>query len=142
MRNKLILIGLIIFNFFVAQAFAQEKVEVITQETIDVQADITYPVPNIPVLKGLSYKPSESAILKTGGTITGLLVFQGNYKPASLVEFYRTQMRAQGWEEVGSFTSKTTFLAFKRQEGQAFITLSEGWVQTTIRIIFFITGVK
>lgn len=142
MKKKIFLIALIIFGFFAVQAFAQEKVEVITPETIEVQSDITYPIPYIPVLKGLSYKPNESAILKTGGTITGILVFQGNYKPASLVEFYRTQMRAQGWEEVGSFTSKTTFLAFRRQEGQAFIVLSEGWINTTVRIIFFLTGVK
>lgn len=133
------IVGFFLINF---PLFAQEKVEVLTPEKFEVKEEISYPIPNIPVLKELSYQPSESAILKTGGTITGMLVFKGKYKIPSLVEFYRIQMRANGWEEVGSFTSKTTFLAFKRPEGQAFISLSEGWVQTTIRIIFFVTGVK
>ncbi|MDM7202674.1 MAG: hypothetical protein P3W84_000380, partial [Thermodesulfobacteriaceae bacterium] len=133
------IVGFFLINF---PLFAQEKVEVLTPEKFEVKEEISYPIPNIPVLKELSYQPSESAILKTRGTINGMLVFKGNYKIPSLVEFYRIQMRANGWEEVGSFTSKTTFLAFKRPEGQAFISLSEGWVQTTIRIIFFVTGVK
>lgn len=141
---KKILIMLFGLVFLVSESiFAQEdKVEVITPEKIESKSDILYPIPNIPVLKGLSYQPSDSAILKTGGVITGMLVFKGNYKANSLVEFYRVQMKNLGWQEVGSFTSKTTFLAFKRPEGQAFISIKEGWAQTEVRIIVFLTGVK
>lgn len=122
--------------------FAQERVEVITPEKIEAKEEISYPIPNVPVLKGLNYQPSESAILKTGGMLTGMLVFKGNYKTSALVEFYRVQMKANGWQEIGSFTSKTTFLAFKRPEGQAFINISESWYQTELRIIVFVTSVK
>lgn len=142
MERKILFILLIFFLFSISLAHSQEKVEVITPENIEVKEDIAYPVPNIPVLKGLSYQASESAILKTAGRVTGMLVLKGNYKLSSLVEFYRVQMKAKGWEEVGSFTSKTTFLAFKRPEGQAFISISEGWAQTTVRIIFFLSGVN
>lgn len=140
--KKFILIFIILCVLGINQALAKEQVEVITPEKIEAQEEITYPVPNIPVLKGLSYQAEESAILKTSGTVTGMLVFKGNYKSASLVEFYRVQMRNRGWEEVGSFTSKTTFLAFRRPEGQAFISISEGWINSTVRIIFFLTGVR
>ncbi len=138
----------LIFSFWFLLLFPgfliarENKVEVVTPEKIEAQSDIYYPVPNVPVLKGLNYDPSESAILKTGGILTGMLVFKGNYKASSLVEFYRVQMKNLGWKEVGSFTSKTTFLAFKREDGQAFISLKEGLFQTEIRIIVFLTGVK
>ncbi len=143
MGKKILIIFFGLFLFLSGNLFAQEdKVEVITPEKIEAQSDIVYPIPNIPVLKGLSYQPSDSAILKTGGIITGILVFKGNYKASDLVEFYRVQMKTLGWQEVGSFTSQTTFLAFKRQDGQAFISIKEGWVQTDVRIIVFLTGVK
>ncbi len=128
---------------FTGVSFAQERVEVITPERIETsQADITYPIPYIPVLRGLDYQPAQSALLKTGNILTGMLVFKGNYKPGALVEFYRIQMRAQGWEEIGSFTSKTTFLAFRRPDGQAFISISEGWFSTEVRLIVFLTGIR
>ncbi|MFN4131628.1 MAG: hypothetical protein ACK4GE_00960 [Caldimicrobium sp.] len=142
MERKTIFITFIFFLFLISSAFSQEQVEVVTPGNVEVKEDITYPVPYIPVLKGLSYQASESAILKTAGNVTGMLVLTGNYKTASLVEFYRVQMKAKGWVEMGSFTSKTTFLAFKRPEGHAFISISEGFVQTTVRIIFFLSGVN
>lgn len=141
---KRILIALCGLVFFLSGSlFAQDhKVEVVTPEKIEGKSDILYPIPNIPVLRGLSYQPSDSAILKTSGILTGILVFKGNYKASSLVEFYRVQMKTLGWQELGSFTSQTTFLAFKRPEGQAFINIKESWVQTEVRIIVFLTGVN
>jgi len=141
---KKVFMALFLTLFIVTtQALSQtEKVEVVTPEKIEGESEILYPVPYVPVLKGLSYQASESSVLKTGGVLTGMLVFKGNYKANSLVEFYRVQMKAQGWQEVGSFTSQITFLAFKRPEGQAFVSIKEGWVQTEVRIIVFLTGVK
>lgn len=139
---KRVFISLFLTFLLISPLLAQEKVEVTTPEKIEVKEEISYPVPNVPVLKGLNYQPSESAILKTGGILTGMLVFKGNYKASALVEFYRVQMKANGWQEIGSFTSKTTFLAFKRPDGQAFISISESWYQTELRIIVFITSVK
>lgn len=142
MRKIFLSLFLIMLLSF-GNSLAQERVEVITPEKIETtQTDITYPIPHIPVLRGLNYQPGQSALLKTGSILTGMLVFKGNFKPASLVEFYRTQMKAQGWEEIGSFTSKTTFLAFRRPDGQAFISISEGWTSTEVRLIVFLTGVK
>lgn len=128
--------------FFYSNGLSQDRVEVVTPEKIEAQAEISYPIPYIPVLKGMDYQPNQSALLKTGSLLTGMLVFKSGYKPASLVEFYRAQMRAQGWEEIGSFTSKTTFLAFRRSDGQAFVGITEGWLSTEVRIIVFLSGVK
>ncbi|AIH04582.1 MULTISPECIES: hypothetical protein [Thermodesulfobacterium] len=115
------------------------------QEVIDVTKEVNvtgnnpdlvyYPVPFIPVLKDLSYQGEQSALLKTDKIITGMLVFKGNYKANSLLEFYRVQMKNNGWEEVGSFTSKITFVAYKRPEGHAFISVSEGYFSTELRIV-------
>lgn len=142
MFRKLSAIFVFLLIISLSSAFAQERSEVITPDRIETTADITYPIPHIPVLKGLDYQPNQSALLKTGNLLTGMLVFKSSYKPSSLVEFYRTQMKAQGWEEIGSFTSKTTFLAFRRPDGQAFIGISEGWISTEVRIIVFLSGVK
>ncbi|MGC8965781.1 MAG: hypothetical protein ACP5KO_03130 [Caldimicrobium sp.] len=138
-------LGWILLSFiflFPLMLWAEEKVEVVTPEKTEVKSDIYYPVPNVPVLSDLNYQPEESALLKTGSYLTGILVFKGNYNASSLVEFYRVQMKSLGWQEIGSFTSKVNFLAFKRPEGQAFINIKEGFFQTELRIIVFLTGVK
>jgi len=117
--------------------FAQEVIDVSKEINITgANKDLVYfPVPFIPVLKDLSYQGEQSALLKTGKVITGMLVFKGNYKANSLLEFYKVQMKNNGWEEVGSFTSKITFIAYKRPEGQAFISVSERYFSTELRIV-------
>lgn len=142
MLRALFLSLFLFLTIFLTSGFPQEKVEVVTPEKIEATSEITFPIPHIPILRGLDYQPSQSALLKTGTILTGMLVFKGNYKASSLVEFYRAQMKAQGWEEIGSFTSKTTFLAFRRPDGQAFIGITEGWINTEVRIIVFLSGVK
>ncbi|PMP97849.1 MAG: hypothetical protein C0169_01830 [Thermodesulfobacterium geofontis] len=105
--------------------------------------DLTYfPVPFIPVLKDLDYQPEKSALLRLGDILTGMLVFRGNYNPSSLVEFYKVQMVNQGWEEIGAFSSKTTFIAYKRPEGTAFISVSQGWYYTELRIVVMLSQIK
>jgi len=59
-----------------------------------------------------------------------------------LIEFYRTQMRLQGWEEVGAFSSKINFLSFRRPEGTAFVIISEGMFSTELRIVVMLQGVS
>ncbi|MCX8042246.1 MAG: hypothetical protein N3A56_07115 [Thermodesulfobacteriaceae bacterium] len=122
-------------NFSLAQEIGEPKV---AEEV----KNLNYPIPYIPVLKDLNYKPERSALLKTENFLTGTLVFTGRYSGSSLVEFYRVQMRAQGWEEIGSFASKVIFLAFRRPEGYAFISISEGMILTEVRIVTILSGIK
>jgi len=141
---------ILFINFFIfSLTFAQEKpnVEVVTPQAEEVKSlekkDLIYfPVPFIPVLKDLDYQPEKSALLRTGNILTGMLVFRGNYSPKSLVEFYKVQMVNQGWEEIGSFSSKIIFLAYKRPEGTAFISVSEGWYYTELRIVVMLSQIK
>ncbi|MCX7873930.1 MAG: hypothetical protein N2327_05830 [Caldimicrobium sp.] len=142
MKQKLFCILTLLLLLITQPLSAQERVEVLTPERVEATAEITFPIPYIPILRGMDYQPGKSALLKTGTILTGMLVFKSGYKPTSLVEFYRTQMRAQGWEELGSFTAKTTFLAFRRPDGQAFIGITEGWTSTEVRIIVFLSGVR
>lgn len=140
----------IFINFFIFSiVFAQEKpnVEVITPQAEEVKSQkmkdlIYFPVPYIPVLKDLEYQAENSALLRTGEVLTGMLVFKGKYTLKSLVEFYKVQMRNQGWEEIGAFSSKITFIAYKRPEGTAFISISQGWYYAELRIVVMLTGVK
>lgn len=134
-RLASLIISLLILVF--SQAYAQEVIDLSREINIIGQTKdlVYYPVPFIPVLKDLRYDGDKSALLKTGFHITGMLVFKGNYSSKSLVEFYRVQMKNQGWEEVGSFSSKITFIAFSRPEGQAFIAISEGLFLTELRIV-------
>lgn len=144
-----LLIVLLINLFIFSLVFAQEKpkVEVVTPQVEEVKSpekkDLTYfPVPFIPVLKDLDYQPEKSALLRLGDILTGMLVFRGNYSPTSLVEFYKVQMANQGWEEIGAFSSKTTFMAYRRPEGTAFISVSQGWYYTELRIVVMLSQVK
>lgn len=147
MKKFLIFIFINLFIFSIV--FAQEKpnVEVITPQAEEVKSQkikdlIYFPVPYIPVLKDLEYQAENSALLRTGGVLTGLLVFKGKYTLKSLVEFYKVQMVNQGWEEIGAFSSKITFIAYKRPEGTAFISISQGWYYAELRIVVMLTGVK
>lgn len=134
-RLASLIISFLILVF--SQAYGQEVIDLSKEINVTGQAKdlVYYPVPFIPVLKDLRYDSDKSALLKTGSHIAGMLVFKGNYSSKSLVEFYRVQMKNQGWEEVGSFSSKITFIAFSRPEGQAFIAISEGFFFTELRIV-------
>ena len=147
MKKFLIFIFINLFIFSIV--FAQEKpnVEVITPQAEEVKSQkikdlIYFPVPYIPVLKDLEYQAENSALLRTGGVLTGLLVFKGKYTLKSLVEFYKVQMINQGWEEIGAFSSKITFIAYKRPEGTAFISISQGWYYAELRIVVMLSGIK
>jgi len=129
--------------------YAQEpKVEVSAPERVEVvqpkekTSPVYFPIPYVPVLTELGYKPDKSAIFKSGKVLTGMLVFSGNIKSSALIEFYRTQMRLQGWEEVGAFSSKINFLSFRRPEGTAFVIISEGMFSTELRIVVMLQGVS
>ena len=132
-----------------ANLYAEEaKVEVSSPERVEVvqpkekSSPVYYPIPYIPVMTELSYNSDKSAILKTGKVLTGMLVFSGNIKSSALIDFYRTQMRLQGWEEVGAFSSKINFLSFRRPEGTAFVIISEGMFSTELRIVVMLQGVS
>jgi len=101
-----------------------------------------YPVPFIPVLKDMEYVAEKSAVLKTPDLVTGMLVFKGNYSAKSLLNFYKVQMKNNGWKEVGSFTSKISFIAYERPEGTAFISISEGLISTELRIVVILNKLK
>lgn len=137
MLKRLISLGAFFLILVFSQVYGQEVIDVSKEVEVTGQSKdlVYYPVPYVPVLKDLRYDSERSALLKTGSYITGMLVFKGNYSPKSLVEFYRVQMKNQGWEEIGSFTSKITFIAFSRPEGQAFIAISEGLFLTELRIV-------
>jgi hypothetical protein len=129
--------------------YAQDaKVEVSAPERVEVvqpkekTSPVYFPIPYIPVMTELDYKPDKSAIFKSGKVLTGMLVFSGNIKSSALIEFYRTQMRLQGWEEVGAFSSKINFLSFRRPEGTAFVIISEGMFSTELRIVVMLQGVS
>jgi hypothetical protein len=129
--------------------YAQDaKVEVSAPERVEVvqpkekTSPVYFPIPYVPVMTELGYKPDKSAIFKSGKVLTGMLVFSGNIKSSALIEFYRTQMRLQGWEEVGAFSSRINFLSFRRPEGTAFVIISEGMLSTELRIVVMLQGVS
>lgn len=119
-----------------------QEVEVVEPKVSEEVGNLSFPIPYVPVLKDLNYQPEKSALFKTSNFLTGTLVFTGRYSGSSLVEFFRVQMKAQGWEEIGSFASKVIFLAFKRTEGYAFVSISEGILSTEVRIVAVLSGVK
>jgi hypothetical protein len=149
MKKVIALISAFYLLLSFTNLYAQEsKVEVSSPERVEIvqpkekTSPVYYPLPYVPVLTELDYKPDKSAIFKSGKVLTGMLVFSGNIKSSALIEFYRTQMRLQGWEEVGAFSSKINFLSFRRPEGTAFVIISEGMISTELRIVVMLHGVN
>ena len=144
----LVILGFLLFGvnlgYSQAKSSSQAKVSQAkkVKQTKKEKALIYYPVPYIPVLKDLRYIADKSAILHTENIVTGMLVFKANYNAKALLEFYKTQMRNNGWREVGSFTSTITFIAYKRPEGNAFISITESAFSTELRIVIILKNIK
>jgi len=130
---SLFIIAITINNITYNKTFAKVSKKKTSEQLIQ------FPVPYIPVLSDFNYVSDESAILKTSQTLTGILVYKTKYKIKDIVNFYKTQMISQGWKEIGIFISKTNFLAYKRPEGTAFISIKSESFNTEIRIVIILT---
>ncbi len=90
--------------------------------------------PDIVVPRGMQVVQEKSMVVKTNTYIGGVLTLRGRIKVDSLVEFFKSQLTARGWELNGSIRYKDTLLAFNRPHGCCFVYISESGFGTMTEV--------
>lgn len=90
--------------------------------------------PDIVVPRGMSVVQSKSMVVNTSSFVGGVLTLRGRIKVESLIEFFKNQLEARGWELAGSIHYKNTLLAFQRPNGSCIVYISEPGMGITTEI--------
>jgi hypothetical protein len=87
---------------------------------------------DIPVAKGMAYRPAESTVIETPTVQAAREVYRGRIELESLATATRTTLEANGWRHVS--TTKTAqhgiTQVFEKQGTSLQVLLWEGWVYT------------
>jgi hypothetical protein len=87
---------------------------------------------DVPVAKGMSYRPGDSTVIETPTVQAAREVYRGRIELESLVTATRATLEANGWRHVS--TSKTAQhgvnQVFEKQGTSLQVQLWEGWVYT------------
>ncbi len=90
--------------------------------------------PDIVIPKDLSLDQNKSMLVHTKNYVGGVLVAKGRVKASSLEEFFKNQLRARGWDLVGSIYYRNILLAFKRPNGFCMIYITGSSFNTEVQI--------
>ncbi len=74
----------------------------------------------------LSWNREKSVALNSDSFNGGILNFSGRVEVTSLMEFFSSSMKNDGWTEVGSLKSKDVLLAFTKMNSSCMIRIMEG----------------
>jgi hypothetical protein len=87
---------------------------------------------DIPVAKGMSYRPGDSTVIETPTVQAAREVYRGRIELESLATAPRTTLEANGWRHIS--TTKTAqhgiSEVFEKQGTSLQVLLWEGWVYT------------
>ncbi len=87
---------------------------------------------DIPVAKGMSYRPGDSTVIETPSVQAAREVYRGRIELESLATATRATLEANGWRHVS--TTKTAqhgiTQVFEKQGTALQVLLWEGWVYT------------
>ena len=90
---------------------------------------VTVPVPS--AMKKSAEKPMEVSILGFGA---GQATFHGNMESAELVEFYKKELPAQGWQENMKLLSGGAMLAYSKDAKTLLIGISKQEKDTVLSL--------
>jgi len=87
---------------------------------------------DIPVAKGMSYRPGDSTVIETPTVQAGREVYRGRVELESLATATRTTLEANGWRHLS--TTKTAQhginQVYEKQGTSLQVLLWEGWIYT------------
>jgi hypothetical protein len=92
-------------------------------------AGVTLPVPS--AMKKSAEKPVEIAIFGFGA---GQASFHGNMESAKLVEFYKKELPARGWQESMNLVSGGAVLAYSKDGKSVLIGISKQNDETVLSL--------
>lgn len=74
----------------------------------------------------LVWSREKSVTINTNSFNGGILSFNGRVEVTSLMEFFTTSMKNNGWTAIGSITSRNVLLAFTKENSSCMIRITEG----------------
>ena len=89
---------------------------------------------DVPVPLNVELSEDESFVFETDAIRTGVLVYYGNVRVDSLVEFFKVAMAQQGWSLVNSFVWGGAALNFEKANRSAIINIDKGAFMTKLVI--------
>ncbi|MDF1577860.1 MAG: hypothetical protein P1P81_05380 [Desulfobulbales bacterium] len=81
---------------------------------------------NLQIPGELVWNREKSVVLSTDSFKGGILNFNGRVEVTSLMEFFSSSMKKDGWTAVGSLKSKNVLLAFTKANSSCMIQIMEG----------------
>jgi hypothetical protein len=82
----------------------------------------------------LKVQKGDSFVMSSAGMTSGVLVLKGNVDSASLIAFFKNKMPADGWRQMGSFSSARSIMLFEKQNRWCVILIAEGTFSTRVEI--------
>ncbi len=89
---------------------------------------------DVPVPLNVEFSEAEAFMFETDALRTGVLVYYGNVRVDSLVEFFKVAMAQQGWSLVNSFVWGGAALNFEKANRTALINIDQGTFNTKLVI--------
>jgi len=90
---------------------------------------------DIPVPRGLEYRPSMSTVIESPSVKAAKVVYRGRLEPTSLATVMRTMLESNGWRHVGTTTgSGTTAQIFEKADTSVQVRIWEGWWYTYLEL--------
>ena len=86
----------------------------------------------------MKIEPDRTYIVEGSGLTTGILTIKGWVDRNSLMDFFKSAMKRDQWQELASFKSPTpetsSIIVFQKEERTAVISIDEGWIYTYAEI--------
>jgi hypothetical protein len=83
---------------------------------------------------GLKVVSKETAVVRSSGLTTGVLVLKGRVEPSSLINFFEVSMVKDNWELVSSFKLPRTLMLYHKDTRWCVINIFEGRFSTKLEI--------
>ncbi len=76
----------------------------------------------------------DSFVFSTSGFTAGLLSLRGNVEVNSLLTYFENKMPVDGWQKISAIKSSRSMLLFKKQARWCVISITEGSLNTNVKI--------
>ncbi len=89
---------------------------------------------DVPVPAGFTKNANESVLVETPTFRIGLLVYEGKAETSALAEFFKVNMRANGWQMLSSFLGKEAQMVFVKGDRSSLITVTQKPAGTRLEV--------
>lgn len=102
--------------------------------TVSANGPVYYDFGDVMLPRELKVEKGDSFVMSNGGMTSGVLVLKGNVDSGSLISFFKNRMPADGWRQMGSFSSARSIMLFEKQNRWCVILIADGTFSTRVEI--------